>query len=363
MHHIDTPFSLPCGLGVPNRIAVAPLTNTQSHPDGTLGEDELGWLSRRAAGGFGWISTCAAFVSEEGHAWEGQLGISSDKHVPGLTRLAGSLVEHGATPVVQLHHGGAKASLSPGRPLSAVDGGPSGSRGATLEDIERVTEEFVAAARRAERAGFAGVEIHGANGYLFTQFLAPADNTRNDDYGGDLAGRARFLRETMRAIRSTVSSTFAVGVRLSPVDLWDTRGLVLDDGVRVGGWLADDGADFIHLSLRDASAEPPNEPNRGPVARAFREAVPADVPILAAGGIWTRADAARAVAAGVDVVVLGRAAIAHPDWPAASAEPDWEPMRPPWTPDSLSSVDVGPAFVDYLRGMAGMVEDGIASRS
>ncbi len=359
---IDQSFSLRCGLEAPQRIALAPLTNTQSEPDGTLGDDELRWLSRRAAGGFPWISTCAAFVCEEGHAWKGQLGISSDAHIPGLTRLATSLLEDGATPVVQLHHAGAKASLCPGRPLSAVDGGPTGSRGATPQDIERVTGDFVAAARRAAEAGFAGVEIHGANGYLFTQFLAPADNTRTDDYGGDLVGRARFLRETLRAVRSAVPSGFAVGVRLSPVDLWDRRGLVLDDGVAVGCWLTEDGADFIHLSLRDAAAAPPNEPDRGPVARAFREALPADVPIFAAGGIWTREDAARAVDAGVDVVVLGRAAITHPDWPAVSAAPGWEPNRPPWRPDYLTSVDVGPGFLEYLRGMAGMVEDGTAPR-
>lgn len=363
MHDIDSPLSLPCGLEIPHRIAVAPLTNTQSHPDGTLGEDELRWLCRRAAGGFRFISTCAAFVCEEGHAWEGQLGISSDVHLPGLTCLAASLADRGATAVVQLHHAGAKASLSPGRPLSAVDGGASGSRGAALEDIERVTGAFAAAARRAERAGFAGVEIHGANGYLFTQFLAPADNTRSDGYGGVLEGRARFLRETVRAVRSTVESNFAVGVRLSPVDLWDRRGLVLDDSVQVGCWIADDGADFVHLSLKDASAEPPLEPGRGPVARAFRKVLPSGIPILAAGGVWTRTDARRAFEAGVDVVVLGRAAIAHPDWPVASAQPDWEPMHPPWTADYLSSVDVGPSFLDYLRGMAGMVEDGAASRS
>ena len=150
MDRLDQSFVLPCGLEIPNRIAMAPLTNTQSHADGTLADDELGWLEMRARGGFRWISTCAAFVSEEGHAWKGQLGIASDSHLPGLTRLAAALREHGATAVVQLHHGGAKAALSPGRPLSTVDGGPAGCRGATPDDIDRVTADFVAAARRAE---------------------------------------------------------------------------------------------------------------------------------------------------------------------------------------------------------------------
>lgn len=362
MDAIDRPLTLRCGLEVPQRIALAPLTNTQSEPDGTLGEQELQWLVRRARDGFRWISTCATFVSEEGHAWRGQLGIASDAHLPGLTRLAAALSEHGAAAVVQLHHGGAKADLAPERPLSTVDGGKANCRGATGDDIERVIADFVAAARRAEQAGFAGVEIHGANGYLFTQFLAPEDNPRTDAYGGDLAGRARFLRETLRAVRSSVSSGFAVGVRVSPVDVWSQRGLVLADGVQVGRWLAEDGADFVHLSLSDASGPPPHELEAGSVARAFRDALPEDVPILAAGGIWTREDARRATDAGVDVVVLGKAAMAHPDWPSASARPGWEPTRLPWTEEHLRSVDLGERFLDYIRNFSGMVEGGAPPR-
>ncbi|MCH9688127.1 MAG: NADH:flavin oxidoreductase [Deltaproteobacteria bacterium] len=362
MNTLDQPLVLRCGLTLPQRIAMAPLTNTQSEPDGSLGDAEFEWLVRRARDGFRWISTCAAFVSEQGHAWRGQLGIATDDHLKGLTRLATALREHGAAAVVQLHHGGAKAELAPGRPLSTVDGGPANTRAATLEDLDEVIEQFVAAAQRAERAGFSGVEIHGANGYLFTQFLAPHDNPREDEYGGDLAGRALLLRRTLRAVRAAVSPSFAVGVRVSPVDVWAQRGLVLDDGVQVGRWLVEDGADFIHLSLGDASGPPAHEPDAGAVARAFRDALPGDVPIFAAGGIWTREDAARAVGAGVDVVVVGRAAIAHPNWPVVYTQPEWEPKRPTWSPDYLRSVDVGEALLQYLSGFAGMVEGGAAPR-
>jgi 2,4-dienoyl-CoA reductase-like NADH-dependent reductase (Old Yellow Enzyme family) len=362
MDPLDRPFSLRCGVHVPQRIAMAPLTNTQSHPDGTLADDELRWLTRRARDGFRFISTCAAFVSEEGHAWRGQLGIASEAHVPGLTRLASELRDAGATAVVQLHHAGAKADLAPHGRLSPADGGDPETVGARPADLARVIDDFTQAARRAQRAGFAGVEVHGANGYLLTQFLAPADNPRTDAYGGDLVGRARLLRETVRAIRAEVSPTFAVGVRLSPVDVWAQRGLVLADGVRVGRWLVDDGADFIHLSLRDAAGPPPHEPDAGPVARAFRDALPADVPVFAAGGIWTRAEAHRALDAGVDVAVLGRAAIIHPDWPVVSAQPGWTPTRPPWPRADLRAADVGPALLSYLDRFDGLVEGGAASR-
>ncbi len=357
---LDTPLTLRCGLVLPNRMALAPLTNVQSNADGTLNDDELRWLVRRAEGGWGLLSTCAAFVSPEGNAWEGQLGIASDAQLPGLTRLATALQEAGAVPIVQLHHGGAKADQAAIK-LSA--GAGDGVRAATVEDISRVTADFVAAARRAEAAGFVGVEIHGANGYLFTQFLAPATNPRTDAYGGDLAGRARFLRETLRAVRGAVSPGFAVGVRISPVDYRAKRGLVLADSAILAGWLADDGADFVHLSLQDAGGPPPMGEGAAIVATAIREGTPRDVAVLAAGGIWTRADAERAEAAGVDVVVVGKAAIANPDWPRDSAEPDYAPLRTPWDPEQLRSVGVSSRFLKYLSHWPGMVVGGATKRS
>ncbi len=352
---MDDAIRLPSGGRVPGRIGLAPLTNLQSHPDGQLGDDELAWISRRASGGFPWLSTCAAFVSEEGHAWKGQLGIARDEHVEGLTRLARAAKAHGAFAVAQLHHGGAKAQLAPVR-LSTVD--DEGQRAATAEDLERVIADFVAAAVRARTAGFDGVEIHGANGYLFTQFLAPADNPRTDAWGGSLRNRARLLRDALTAVRAAVPRPFTVGVRLSAVDLRARRGLVLSEAVELSRWLAEDGADFVHLSLSDAAGPPPHEPDAGPVARAIRDALPEDVPVLAAGGLWTSGDVARAREAGVDLPILGKAAIGNPDWPRHFTTAGWAPVRPPWTVRHLEESAVGPAFLDYLRRFPGLVEDG-----
>ncbi len=359
MSDLVTPLTLPCGLTLPDRIAMAPLTNTQSNDDGTLGEDEHRWLLRRAQGGFGWLNTCAAYVSPEGKAWKGQLGIASDLHSPGLSRLATDLRRAGALPFVQLHHAGAVAGQAPQR-LSTVDA--PGVRGADDADLRRVVDDFVQAALRAQEAGFVGVELHGANGYLFTQFLAPADNPRTDAYGGSLDNRARLLRETMRAVRAAVSPGFAVGVRLSPVDLYARRGLLLDDSLQVGRWLADDGADFVHLSLSDALGTPPRAPDDRVITTAFREALPPSVALCVVGDIWTRDRALAVRRAGADVVVLGRASIAHPDWPRASARPDFTPMRPPWTRDYLRSQDVGPALLHYLEVRPGTVVGGAPAR-
>ncbi|MCO4772124.1 MAG: NADH:flavin oxidoreductase [Deltaproteobacteria bacterium] len=359
MPHLDSPITYRCGLTLPNRIAMAPLTNTQSNADGTLHDDELRWMVRRARGGWGLVSTCAAFISEEGHAWNGQLGVATDAHLPGLTRLATALTDAGTIPIVQLHHGGAKADEAPMK-LSTVDG--DNQRGATEEDIRRVIADFVAAALRSERAGFAGVEIHGANGYILTQFLAPDDNPRTDGYGGDLAGRARFVRETLRAVRAAVSPGFAVGVRLSPVDAWARRGLLLEDGVQVAAWMGEDGADFVHLSLGDAKGPPPHEAGGPVVTTAVRQALASEVALHACGGITTRADADAVLAAGADVAVLGRMSIAHPDWPRESAAAGFAPLPMPWDAGHLRSVEVGPDFLAYISKFPGFVAGGAAAR-
>lgn len=356
------PIALPCGLVIPGRVALAPLTNLQSEADGRLSPAELEWLRRRAEGGFSWLSTCAAYVCDDGKAWPGQLGIAHEHHVEGLTRLAATLRGCGVAPFVQLHHGGTLAALAPGLPLGAV-AIEGKQRGASTQELELIPQLFAAAAERAERAGFAGVELHGANGYLFTQFLSPTENTRDDDYGGALSNRARLLYDTMRAARERVSPGFAVGVRLSPIDLWAARGIRLDESVAVALKLVELGCDFIHLSLMDVFCHAPGAPQgAASVVRTMREALPSQVPLLAAGGIWSGADARRALKEGLDVVVLGRAAIAHPDWPQRVDEQGWQPAHPPYTRAFLASGGASEPLLDYLARRPGFLVEGVAAR-
>ncbi|OLS24971.1 MAG: NADPH dehydrogenase [Candidatus Heimdallarchaeota archaeon LC_2] len=355
---LDEKLTLRSGITLPNRIAMAPLTNNQSNSDGTLHEDEFQWLTKRA-GNFGLISTCAAFVSQEGRAWEGQLGISNDKHLPGLVRFSEALIKAGSVPIIQLHHAGIKAELAQEK-ISTIDSGDA--RGATQSDIERIICDFTLAAQRAEHAGFMGVEVHGANGYLFTQFLSPQDNPRDDLYGGNLEGRARFLRQTVQSIRNATSSNFMISVRISPLDTWDHRGLLISDSIKLAQWLTADGVDIIHLSLKDASGPPPFEKNVVPVVRSIRDAIPNKVKIAVAGGIRTREDARKAESAGADIVVIGKASIVHPDWPRVSKSNDFVPISAPWDPNYLHQVSVGPKFVKYLQRIPGLVLGGMPSK-
>ena len=349
-----TPLTLRCGLVLPNRVALAPMTNLQSQPDGLLGEDELAWLARRADGGFGLIETCAAYVSLDGKAWPGELAIDRDECLPGLTRIATRMHEAGATAMVQLFHGGVRAdrALTGEQVWSASTWTEEKSdfqvpRVATTDDIARTIRAFGEAAARAEKAGFDGVELHGAHGYLLGQFLSRTMNPRTDGWGGDLAGRARLVRECLRACRAATSPRFAIGVRLSFEDFGNARGMDLDDNLRVAAWLVEDGADFIHASLWDVTRNSAKYPDKH-VLSLLRPELPADVAVFTAGKIWTREDAESALAKGADVVALGRSGIVNPDWPKDVAA-GRAIQTPPVTRAELIERGVSPTFATYLR--------------
>jgi 2,4-dienoyl-CoA reductase-like NADH-dependent reductase (Old Yellow Enzyme family) len=212
------PLSFRSGLTAKNRVALAPMTNKQSHEDGTLSDDELHWLTCRADGGFGIVMTCAAHVAKDGQGWPGELGVFDDVHVEGLARIARALRSRGAASIAQIFHGGlrADAGVNGAQPWSAS--AIEGARAATEEDLERVIGQFADAAARVQRAEMDGVEIHGAHGYLLTQFLSRTLNQREDRWGGSLENRARLLREVTRAVRARVGPKSTIGVRLSPED-------------------------------------------------------------------------------------------------------------------------------------------------
>jgi 2,4-dienoyl-CoA reductase-like NADH-dependent reductase (Old Yellow Enzyme family) len=334
------------GVTAKNRVALAAMTNSQSHADGTLGDDELAWLTHRAKGGFGIITTCASHVAKDGQGWVGELGTFSDAHIPGLTRLAGAMRAEGALTFAQLFHGGLRADpeLTGERPWSASEG--DGIRAATESDITRVIGQFADAAARCHKAGLDGVELHGAHGYLLTQFLSVTDNRRTDGWGGSLENRARLIRQVMQAVRKRVPASFVVGVRISPEDFGQAKGMDLDESVQTARWLEEDGADFIHLSLWRSATMTQKRPAEH-AATVFRAAV--SVPLFVAGGIWTKEEGEHILSLGADGIALGRSAIANAAWPKRIQDPTWQPQRPPLTPEALQAEGLSPAFVGYMR--------------
>ena len=342
-----------------NRFMLSPLTNQQSHPDGTLSDDEHRWLTMRALGGFGLTMTCAASVQEIGRGFTGQLGCHHDRHLPGLTRLACDVKMAGSVAIVQLHHAGNRSpkELIGAAPVCPSDDPETGARALTTAEVEQVIEDFVAAAVRCEQAGFDGVELHGAHGYLLCQFLSGELNQRTDRFGGALENRARPLLDIIRGIRSACRADFHLGVRLSP----ERFGMKLDEIVQVYGWLVESNdVDMIDMSLWDY-AKPPMGEEEGTGRRLVDVFAGLDrgrTQLAVAGKIYSAADVNEVLRAGVDVVAIGRAAITNHDFPRQMRDaPDFAMRQLPVPAEILRAEGLSDPFIGYMRNWKGFVAD------
>ncbi|QUD89449.1 NADH:flavin oxidoreductase [Phenylobacterium montanum] len=349
------PLSFARGPAMKNRFMLAPLTNLQSHPDGTLSEDEFRWLTKRAEGGFGVTMTCAAHVQRIGQGFPGQLGVFSDAHLPGLTRLAAAIKAAGSVSMVQLHHAGMRSpkELIGEAPVCPSDNEETGARALSEAEVEQLIEDFVAAAVRSERAGFDGVEIHGAHGYILCQFLSSEINRRTDRFGGSAENRERVIREIIKGVRARCRPNFILGLRLSP----ERFGVKLAEIRAFAQALMSEGdIDFLDMSLWDVSKEPEEAEFKGKSLMAwFTELDRGNVRLGVAGKIMTAAKARECLEAGCDFVLIGRGAILHHDFPRLSADAAFRSVPVPVTREYLRNEGLGPAFLDYMASWKGFV--------
>lgn len=336
-----------------NRIVVSPMCQ-YSAIDG-LGDDwHVQHLGAKAMGGAGIVFTEATHVSARGRITAHCLGLWKKEHADFLKRVAGLIRRGGAVPGIQLAHAGRKASVARpwegGKPIRPEDGGwigvgPSAvafDAGYNVPEalsrvgIAEIAGQFAASARMARDAGFEVVEIHAAHGYLLSSFLSPLANHRNDAYGGDLAGRSRFLMETVDAVRSTWPAELPLFVRISCSD-WVAGGFTPEDAVAVAKRLAERGdVDLVDCSSggnSPAQAVPVHPGYQVPFAERIRRE--AGIATGAVGMIRVPDHAAEIVANGrADLVLLARALLADPAWPTRAAK-------------ALGVVVVGPA--QYAR--------------
>jgi 2,4-dienoyl-CoA reductase-like NADH-dependent reductase (Old Yellow Enzyme family) len=356
MTDLFQPLTLARGPAWKNRFMLAPLTNTQSHPDGVLSDDEYNWLTLRAKGGFGLTMTCAAHVQAVGQGFPGQLGCFDDKHLEGLTRLATGIKAHGSVSSLQIHHAGNRSPKElVGTPVCPSDDPKTGARGLTLDEVEAVRDAYIAAAVRAEKAGFDGVEIHGAHGYILAQFLSDEINHRDDRYGGSLENRARIIFEIIDGIRASTKANFQLGLRLSP----ERFGLKLAEIRDVAAEIMRRGKiDFLDMSLWDVVKEPNEVEHKGRTLMSFFTDLPrGDVRLGAAGKVMTGQSAAGVLEAGCDYVVVGRGAILRHDFPnRVHADAAYQSPQTPVTVQHLRDEGLSPAFVQYMRQWPNFVE-------
>lgn len=320
-----------------NRIGMSPMCQ-YSAVDGVPQEWHHAHLGGRAAGGLGLMIVEATGIAPEGRITPACTGLWNDKQADAFRPIVAFGREQGVVMGIQLAHAGRKAScdlpwaggaqLSPDAggwqtlapssiPFRAADTAP---RAMTADDIARVTDDFVAAAKRAAAAGFQLVEVHAAHGYLLHSFLSPLTNRRDDAYGGDLAGRSRFLRESVAAVKSALPRDVALAVRLSCSD-WAAGGLVSADCVAVSKDLKALGVDLVDCSSGGLVEDAKIATGPGyqvPFAADIRRG--AGIATAAVGMITTPEQAGRIVSEGsADMVLLARALLRDPYWALKAA--------------------------------------------
>jgi 2,4-dienoyl-CoA reductase-like NADH-dependent reductase (Old Yellow Enzyme family) len=365
MNSLFEPLTFTRGKPMRNRFMLAPLTNLQSHADGVLSDEEFHWLTMRASGGFGATMTCAAHVEARGQGFAGQLGIFDDKHIAGLARLAAAINATGSVSLAQLHHAGIRspADLIGEQPVGPSADEATGAREMSTDEVEALIDSFATAAERAESAGFDGVELHGAHGYILCAFISPQTNQRTDKFGGSLANRARPLTEAITEIRKRCNPHFTVGVRLSP----ERFGMVFSEALELAQTLLTSAdIDFLDMSLWDCFKEP-HEPEYAAehpgrtLVEYFAALERGNVRLGVAGKIATPADVERALKLGADFPLLGRAAILNHDFPnRMRTDNDDNPFTPTVLPVSeahLTKEGLSPKFVTYMRTWPGFVAD------
>ena len=341
-----------------NRFMLAPLTNRQSNEDGTLTTDEYNWLVKRAEGGFGLTMTCASHVQEIGKGFPGQLGIFSDKHIEGHKKLAAGIKAHGSLAVIQLHHAGMRSpeELLGEQPVCPSDNEKFNARALSYDEVIQLREDFILAALRAQKCGYDGVEIHGAHGYILTQFLSAETNKRTDEYGGSLENRARLLFEIIHAVREQCGKDFLLGVRLSPENVGM---LLIETKEIVYRLIKENQIDFLDISLWDSFKMPEETAHQNKsLLEHFAQIERNDIKLTVAGKIRTGQDVMQILEAGVDFVSIGRSGILHHDFPLKVIENEnFTPISIPVSKEHLKNEGLGPDFIKYMQRWDGFVEE------
>lgn len=349
MPTLHDPLTFTRGPAMANRFMLAPLTNWQSHADGTLDEVEYKWLTMRAQGGFALTMTCAAHVQRGGQGFPGQLGVWSDAHLPGLSRLAAGIHAAGSGSSLQIQHSGRRSDpkLTGEQAVCPWDDAETGARAMTTAEIEQLIEDFIVAAVRAEKAGFHGVELHGAHGYLLAQFLDGTHNQRTDGYGGSFDHRCRVLRTIIDGVRQRTGPNFQLGLRLSP----ERFDIAMPEALALAGEMLGSGQlDYLDMSLWDCFKPPQDAAYAGrPLIDHFAALPRGHTRLGVAGKIMDAATAQRCLDHGADFVLIGRGAMLHHDFARrALNDPAFTSIERPVTRAYLANEGLGPVFVDYV---------------
>ncbi len=325
MDKLFSPFTVK-HINLKNRIVMPPLASFLIGDDGSITDATIEHYRRRAAGGPAMVIMEACAVSPEGIVSPHQPVIYDDRHIDGLSKIAAAIKEEGAVAALQIHHGGRQTSakvihrkpLAPSPlPCPAIRGDVEPL---TVDGIQNLVQIFGAAAARAYRAGFELIEIHGAHGYLVNQFLSKFSNIREDEYGGDVAGRTRFAREIVEEVCRRTDHALPVSFKISAEEYVD-GGLTTKDSIEILKILIKAGIDLVQVSAgNDVTPEWISQPmfmeKACLVESASRVKKAVDIPVMAVGRINDPLIADEIIRQGkADLVCIGRGLLADPEMP------------------------------------------------
>ena len=322
-------------LDLKNRLLVAPMTRVSARHDGVPTEEMAAYYAEFADGGFGLVVTEGIYPDAAySQGYLNQPGLVTEQHVAGWRMVVNRVHAAGGRIVAQLMHAGALSQGNPHRdgtiapsavpPLGEMMPAYGGSgpfqapREASAEDLREVVDGFAAAARNAAAAGFDGVEVHAANGYLLDQFITEYTNLRTDEYGGSTANRVRFVAEIVQRLADEAPEGFAVGVRISQTKVndmvyrWSGGG---DDVVVIAQELAKAGASYLHVASEGRAWFDTALLADGSTVTCLAGEV-SGLPVIANGGMHDPGQAARVLDGGhASFLSIGHAALANPDLP------------------------------------------------
>ncbi|WP_404456528.1 NADH-dependent flavin oxidoreductase [Oceanobacillus kapialis] len=326
------PLTLKNGIELKNRLVMAPMTNSSSNNDGTVSDEEVDYYARRSKG-VSMVITATTYVTPNGKGFPNQFAADRDAMIPSLSKLAKRIQGEGAKAILQIFHAGkmSPSALVPDGDVVSASDVPANREGApkprTLreEEIEEIIEAFGETTRRAIEAGYDGVEIHGANGYLIQQFFSPHSNLREDRFGGSLEKRMTFplaiIDKVQRVVKAHADESFIVGYRFSPEEP-ETPGLTMEETLHLVDVLADKNLHYLHVSLMDFFSKPRRgveDLDKTRIAHLL-ETIGDRVPLIGVGSIYTAEDAKLAFNTGIPLLALGRELIIDPDWVQKVAE-------------------------------------------
>ncbi len=309
-----------------NRLVMPPMATGRAHPDRGVSPEMLAYYKEKSSGGYiGLVIIEHSYISADGRAHDRQLSVADDSVIPGLKELAEVIHGQGSKTVMQINHAGSSATekILGAKPVapSAVDNPLRGSPPRELgrDEIAGIVCDFAAAAGRAWEAGFDGVELHAAHGFLLNQFFSPLTNRRQDEYGGDVLNRIRIHLEIVKAIRETVGQEFPILVRLGAAD-YREGGTTIDDSMVAARALEAAGVDLLDVSAGFCGFPETGEQGFfAPLSEAIKRAV--NIPVILTGGIREAGIAEQLLQDGkADLIGVGRAIMSDSLWAKKAVE-------------------------------------------